>query len=117
MENANDWNLSRSRYWGIPIPIWSTKDGTERKCISSIEELKAECQKAVDAGFMDKNPLNKFSVGDMSKENYDAVDLHKHFVDTIVLTSKSGNKMYRESDLIDVWFDQVYALCSTSLPI
>ena len=105
LENANDWNLSRSRYWGIPIPIWSTKDGTERKCISSIEELKAECQKAVDAGFMDKNPLNKFSVGDMSKENYDAVDLHKHFVDTIVLTSKSGNKMYRESDLIDVWFD------------
>jgi isoleucyl-tRNA synthetase len=105
LENLNDWNLSRSRYWGIPIPIWSTEDGAERICISSIEELKAACDKSVAAGMMPSNPLADFVVGDMSEENYDKVDLHKNYVDEIVLVSESGQKMNRESDLIDVWFD------------
>ena len=87
LENANDWNLSRSRYWGIPIPIWRTEDGLEQKCISSIEDLKNECYLAVEAGLMSDNPLTDFVPGDMSNDNYDKVDIHKHIVDAIVLIS------------------------------
>lgn len=105
LENLNDWNLSRSRYWGIPIPIWSTAEGDERICISSAEQLKAECEKAVQAGVMDTNPLADFVPGDMSKENYDKIDLHKNYVDQITLVSPAGKPMKREADLIDVWFD------------
>jgi isoleucyl-tRNA synthetase len=105
LENLNDWNLSRSRYWGIPIPIWSTKDGDERIIISSVEELKNACDKSVATGLMDKNPLEAYTIGDMSDENYAKIDLHKHYVDQIVLVSESGKPMYREADLIDVWFD------------
>ncbi len=105
LENANDWNLSRSRYWGIPIPIWSTKEGNERICISSVEQLKAECEKAVAAGLMDENPFNAYQVGSMTKENYASIDLHKNYVDRITLVSPSGKPMKREADLIDVWFD------------
>ena len=105
LENLNDWNLSRSRYWGIPIPIWSTSDGIERICISSIEELKKECEKSLDAGLMKVNPIADFKVGDMSELNYLKVDLHKNHMDEIILLSSSGLPMRRESDLIDVWFD------------
>ncbi|GAA4280490.1 isoleucine--tRNA ligase [Gaetbulibacter aestuarii] len=105
LANANDWNLSRSRYWGIPLPIWRTEDGKEEICIGSVEELKAEMQKAVDAGVMDKAIFEDFKVGDFSEENYAKIDLHKNIVDAIVLVSDSGKPMYRESDLIDVWFD------------
>lgn len=105
LENANDWNLSRSRYWGIPIPIWRTEDGLEQKCISSVEELKNECQVSFEAGLMSENPLADFTPGDMSEDNYNKVDLHKHIVDAMVLVSESGKPMHRESDLMDVWFD------------
>lgn len=105
LKNANDWNLSRSRYWGIPIPIWSTEDGDERVCISSVEQLKAECEKAVAAGVMTSNPLEAFKPNNFSKENYAQIDLHKNYVDEITLVSPSGKPMKRESDLIDVWFD------------
>jgi isoleucyl-tRNA synthetase len=105
LENLNDWNLSRSRYWGIPIPIWRTEDGSEELCIGSVEELKNHCDIALKAGLMDKNPLADFKPGDMSKENYDTFDLHKNYVDAIVLLSPKGKPMYRETDLIDVWFD------------
>ncbi len=105
LENLVDWNLSRSRFWGTPLPVWRTKDGKEEICIGSAEELKNEAQKALDAGLMDENPLKDFVVGDNSKENYDKFDLHKPFVDKIVLLSASGQAMYREPELIDVWFD------------
>ncbi|RZS99403.1 isoleucine--tRNA ligase [Aquimarina brevivitae] len=105
LANANDWNLSRSRYWGIPLPIWRTEDGKEELIIGSVEELKNEMAKAVDAGVMKSDIFSDFVIGDMSEENYDKVDLHKNIVDQIILVSPSGKPMKRESDLIDVWFD------------
>ena len=105
LKNANDWNLSRSRYWGIPLPIWRTEDGTEETIVGSVEELKAEIQKSIDAGIESKDVFSEFVVGDMSEENYEKIDLHKNIVDKITLVSDSGKPMKRESDLIDVWFD------------
>ncbi|KFE99296.1 isoleucyl-tRNA synthase [Chryseobacterium formosense] len=105
LENVNDWNLSRSRYWGIPLPIWRTEDLKEEKIIGSIEELYNEIEKSIAAGFMTENPFKGFEIGNMSEENYSLVDLHKNIVDKIVLVSDSGKAMNRESDLIDVWFD------------
>lgn len=105
LEGLVDWNLSRSRFWGTPLPIWATEDRSELKCIGSVEELKAETAKAVKAGVMTSNPYDEFSVGDFSKTNYDKIDLHRPYVDSIVLVSDSGKPMHREPDLIDVWFD------------
>ena len=107
LENINDWNLSRSRFWGTPLPIWATEDRSELKCIGSVEELIAEIEKAVAVGVMAENPYKNFKVGDMSKENYstDNIDLHRPYVDNIILVSSKGEPMRREPDLIDVWFD------------
>ena len=105
LENVNDWNLSRSRYWGIPLPIWRTEDLKEEKIIGSVEELINEIEKSVAAGLMVENPFKGFEIGSMSNENYAKIDLHKNIVDEIVLVSDSGKPMKRESDLIDVWFD------------
>lgn len=105
LKNANDWNLSRSRYWGIPLPIWRSEDGTEEILIGSVEELYNEIEKAIQAGVASENPFKGFEIGNMNEENYDLVDLHKNVVDTITLVSPSGKPMKRESDLIDVWFD------------
>jgi isoleucyl-tRNA synthetase len=105
LANANDWNLSRSRFWGIPLPIWRTEDGKEQICIGSVAELKAEMQRAVEAGMMKEDIFQSFEVGNMSEANYDTIDLHKNIVDKIVLVSPLGQPMNRESDLIDVWFD------------
>jgi isoleucyl-tRNA synthetase len=105
LKNANDWNLSRSRYWGIPLPIWRNEEGTEEILVGSIEELYNEIEKSIAAGFQKENPFKGFEIGNMSEANYDLVDLHKNVVDAIVLVSASGKPMHRESDLIDVWFD------------
>lgn len=105
LENLVDWNLSRSRFWGTPLPIWVTEDRAELRCIGSLEELKAECEKAVRAGVMRKNPLAEFRPNDFSDGNYSCLDLHRPFVDSIVLVSSEGKPMYREPDLVDVWFD------------
>ena len=105
LNNANDWNLSRSRFWGIPLPIWISEDGIETKIIGSVNELYDEIELSISKGFMKKNPLKKFKIGDLSDENYDNIDLHKHIIDNIILSSSNDKKMFREDDLIDVWFD------------
>ncbi|MDR2951056.1 MAG: isoleucine--tRNA ligase [Prevotella sp.] len=105
LENLQDWNLSRSRYWGTPLPIWRTEDGKEEKCIGSMKELYAEIQKAGEAGVMKEIPWNDFEIGNLDKGNYEKIDLHRPYVDEIVLVSDSGQPMMREKDLIDVWFD------------
>ena len=105
LKNANDWNLSRSRFWGIPLPIWRTEEGTEEILIGSVEELYLEIEKSIAAGFQKENPFKGFEIGNMSESNYDLIDLHKNVVDEITLISASGKPMQRESDLIDVWFD------------
>ena len=105
LSSANDWNLSRSRFWGVPLPIWRTEDGQEEMIIGSVAQLKGEIGKAMEAGYMEHDPFAEFVPGDMSEANYDRIDLHKNIVDGVVLVSPSGQPMKRESDLIDVWFD------------
>lgn len=105
LENLVDWNLSRSRFWGIPLPIWVSENGQEQICIGSVTQLQQEIEKAIEAGVMTQNPLSDFEAGNMSKANYNTFDLHRPFVDEIILVTSSGQPMYREKDLIDVWFD------------
>ena len=105
LENVNDWNLSRSRFWGIPLPIWRTEDGSEEVCIGSVKELYEEINKSIGAGFMQEHPFKDFEPNNFSDDNYSKIDLHKNIVDKIILASNSGKKMFREADLIDVWFD------------
>ncbi|MFW6290099.1 MAG: isoleucine--tRNA ligase [Mariniphaga sp.] len=105
LENLVDWNLSRSRFWGTPLPIWRTEDGSEEICIGSAQELMAEIEKAMGAGVMSENPYENFKPGDFTKDNYQNIDLHKPYIDKVILVSPTGKKMYREPDLIDVWFD------------
>jgi len=105
LENLVDWNLSRSRYWGVPIPIWTSDDKSEQLCISSVEQLKEEIEKSIKAGYMKTNPLEVFTVNDFSPYNYETFDIHRPYVDEIFLVSPTGKKMTRETDLIDVWFD------------
>ena len=105
LENVNDWNLSRSRFWGIPLPIWRTEDGSEEVCIGSVKELYEEINKSIGAGFMEEHPFKDFEPNNFSDDNYSKIDLHKNIVDKIILASNSGKKMFREADLIDVWFD------------
>ena len=105
LNNANDWNLSRSRFWGIPLPIWISEDGSATKVIGSVKELISEIELSIKSGNMKSNPFDSFELDNMSDDNYDKIDLHKHIIDDIILTSSSNKKMYRESDLIDVWFD------------
>ncbi len=114
LENLVDWNLSRSRYWGVPLPIWATEDRSEQICIQSAGQLKKEIEKSLAAGFMTKNPYVNFVEGDFTQDNYNTIDLHRPYVDEIFLVSASGKKMFREPDLIDVWFDSgamPYAQC------
>ncbi len=114
LENLVDWNLSRSRYWGVPLPIWATEDRSEMLCIGSVEQLKKEIEKSVKKGFMKTNPYTDFEPGNFTEKNYNTVDLHRPYVDDIVLCSATGKKMFREHDLIDVWFDSgsmPYAQC------
>ena len=98
LQNANDWNLSRSRFWGIPLPIWTTENGSEQKIIGSVRDLILEIEHSIEKGFMSVNPFDGFNIEDMSDENYEKIDLHKHIVDSIVLCSSKGEKMIRESD-------------------
>ncbi|MDR2511498.1 MAG: isoleucine--tRNA ligase [Bacteroidales bacterium] len=105
LENLVDWNLSRSRYWGVPLPIWTSEDGCEQICIASVAQLKKEVEKSIAAGFMMENPFADFDENDFSKENYNQFDLHRPYADNVILVSDSGQKMFRETDLIDVWFD------------
>mgnify|MGYP005707832287 FL=1 len=105
LKSANDWNLSRSRFWGVPLPIWVNEENSEYKIIGSVEELIKEINISIKKGYMKSNPFSSFEIGNMSEENYDNIDLHKNIVDEIILSSKDGQPMKREKDIIDVWFE------------